>query len=843
MEGKNYYRAVRGHIWAYEALCRIELEQFLAWLQERDEKLFEEINHLRAAVAEQFQLHGAHSRCDGILDAVHRLKGVAGHPELQKHMEEFQHLLKENPNKAFWLKYRDMVGILLDFIRANRDGNWQLHMDSFSAMLPWLTVYDHTNYARWGPVYLADMQQLPQTAPNVYQEFIPGNFVVKRHVGRFNQIPVDQATEWTNKICKVTGGIIGITRNDPARDKFCTTWSERSQIAEETYCLFGLRDEDADADTFSTRKDALPSRITQDDEAVQNLVDQFRRFKVFEGGTDTELLMSLASSDVATGEITENLLTADVKGKTLVEQNVQERLVECTTPFFSPLKRQQLKTFADLYKCTEGKQKRTKEIKADRHLIQRLLNASRAGRNVDMADIMKHELADVPLSLAYTNRKMTTTAKSDLLPLLTEQLGIERPVELPATSSLTCLLIDGHALIQALGKPTKCKTFDAYANKFKETVEGYFSSSVTGVDVVFDQYRDMSIKSGTRTERLGQKKPIRKVISRGDLALPQVWTNFLALGDNKQDLANFLTKKLAVRTDSQKRELVTGGSSQGAISTTRGPIPELAADHEEADTRLILRALEAVKSGYERIVVKCRDTDVLLMLIHFLGAKAEVWMLSETSRDTKCYPAHTISQKLEPEVVENLLGFHAVTGCDTVSSFAGYGKKSCWVVFLQHPELLRGVGRDGTVAEVEQFVCHLYGAPDVTGGCDEARRAIFELGKKSLELLPPTTDAFELHMSRANFQAKIWLQADRCHMSLGNPADSEGWEETNGVLRTVLTRKPSVPKSCLELVICICEKNQCRTGACKCVQSGQICLPACGCAEMGCLSVFSVADS
>jgi len=79
------------------------------------------------------------------------------------------------------------------------------------------------------------------------------------------------------------------------------------------------------------------------------------------------------------------------------------------------------------------------------------------------------------------------------------------------------------------------------------------------------------------------------------------------------------------------------------------------------------------------------------------------------------------------------------------------------VVFLQHSELLRGVGRDGTVAKVEQFVCHLYGAPDVTNGCDEARRAIFELGKKSLELLPPTTDAVELHISRANFQAKIWL--------------------------------------------------------------------------------------
>jgi len=52
-------------------------------------------------------------------------------------------------------------------------------------------------------------------------------------------------------------------------------------------------------------------------------------------------------------------------------------------------------------------------------------------------------------------------------------------------------------------------------------------------------------------------------------------------------------------------------SSQGAFSTNRGPILQLAANHKEADTRLILHVLEAVKSVYKRIVVKCRDTDVL----------------------------------------------------------------------------------------------------------------------------------------------------------------------------------------------------------------------------------------
>ena len=86
----------------------------------------------------------------------------------------------------------EMVEILLDFIRAERDGYWTLHLGTFAAMLPWLTIYDHTNYARWGHVYLADMKLLEKTAPEVHSEFVSGNFVVKRTNRRFNQVPADQ---------------------------------------------------------------------------------------------------------------------------------------------------------------------------------------------------------------------------------------------------------------------------------------------------------------------------------------------------------------------------------------------------------------------------------------------------------------------------------------------------------------------------------------------------------------------------------------------------------------------------------------------------------------------------
>ena len=64
-------------------------------------------------------------------------------------------------------------------------------------MLPFFQRYDHTNYARWGAVYIAEMNQLPQ---EVQTEFEQGNFVVKRSNQKFNQVDPDHSQEWLNGI-------------------------------------------------------------------------------------------------------------------------------------------------------------------------------------------------------------------------------------------------------------------------------------------------------------------------------------------------------------------------------------------------------------------------------------------------------------------------------------------------------------------------------------------------------------------------------------------------------------------------------------------------------------------
>jgi len=80
---------------------------------------------------------------------------------------------------------------------------------------------------------------------------------------------------------KIGNGIIGITKNDTARDRFCATWAERSHIAYDIKSLFGLIDDEVENDAIYSRKEALPTRMKQDEDAVSRIVSQFKRVDVF----------------------------------------------------------------------------------------------------------------------------------------------------------------------------------------------------------------------------------------------------------------------------------------------------------------------------------------------------------------------------------------------------------------------------------------------------------------------------------------------------------------------------------------------------------------------------------
>ena len=194
--------------------------------------------------------------------------------------------------------------------------------------------------------------------------------------------------------------------------------------------------------------------------------------------------------------------------------------------------------------------------------------------------------------------------------ILTQQVQTPTTVILDEPS---CLLIDGQALVMALGKPPDIITFGDYANIFASTVYT-MGANYQRIDVVFDWYQDESIKAGTRTKRKQRHRPVRRQIeNNSSVPLPSDWSSVMALVGNKADLALPLSNHLIERSPTEHPVVVVAGGGFAEATTVKSSDPDLevsslSANHEEADTRLILHCIHA---HMETIVVAVRDTDVL----------------------------------------------------------------------------------------------------------------------------------------------------------------------------------------------------------------------------------------
>ena len=84
-----------------------------------------------------------------------------------------------------------------------------------------------------------------------------------------------------------------------------------------------------------------------------------------------------------------------------------------------------------------------KSVKADRKLIQRLLNAVTVGRPVEMDSIMKHELSTVPLSIAKVGGDMHSTSKVGCKQIKNRSLYPHQQTHLPGQRKLVCYHLSG----------------------------------------------------------------------------------------------------------------------------------------------------------------------------------------------------------------------------------------------------------------------------------------------------------------------------------------------------------------------------------------------------------------
>lgn len=839
MHAKSYNRAIRAHKLTYEALWKILWPLFMEWAKQNG------LDNDDLATAAKSVVESLEGNVDTETssDAVKDLLDTLRNTHILQLLDEFEKTLTST--SKYWFTYLKMVSVLLQFVRAERTGSWELHVSSFTAMLPWFAVYDHTNYTRWGAVYLADCKQLETTHPDVYKEFQEGNFVVKTSNNKFNQLSTDQALEHVNKVGKIAGGMIGITRSDDVRDEWCLTFNERSRLVDETCAMLDIKTEDNEYSPIM--KETGASRKRRDKQDVQKIVDQLNRFQVFR--LDDPDIVCLATRDVAPATVTEALLTAHSRGESKLHTFVHDRLSTQTTGFHEKLKLMKNPTLKSMYEIQSkatGTQK-AKTVKADRVLFHRLLVSKDSGRDIDLKEVLQHELSPVPLSLADLSGQLRSTNKAALGQILQEEITTLE--KLPSTDLRTCAIIDGQALVQALGKPTGAKTFGDLADVFVASVFSFLHDTCSRVDVVFDRYEKDMVKNASRITRSKGSRPIRRKIENRDVPLPVNWKNFIDLPENKADLENFLSTQLiaSAKTKLRDREVVTSGGfvdRTTAQSSCGTDVAVLQSTHDEADTRIILHAILLAAEGYRRTIISSRDTDVLVLLIHFSAQLSqEVWFRTGTAKQRKYVPVHDIL--IDDDVRRNLPAYHALTGCDTVSQFCGLGKKTTWKTFKDHACLLNmlGIGTltSATIEMVEMFICRLYSPMTSDPKINDVRYKLFLKGTKDPEKLPPTQQSLLQHIKRAHHQSLVWYSSRTSQPSIESPVGN-GWtkdDATSHVMPNLIVEDP-LPSQYLAITSCACK--DCGTSRCSCRSKQLRCTGACGCADNNiCRNPFSIA--
>ena len=133
------------------------------------------------------------------------------------------------------------------------------------------------------------------------------------------------------------------------------------------------------------------------------------------------------------------------------------------------------------------------------------------------------------------------------------------------------------------------------------------------------------------------------------------------------------------------------------------------------------------------------------------GTGKNYWMIS----------AHGIYAALGEEKSLALPMFHAFTGCDTVSSFSGRGKKIAWETWNVFPEVtdaFQSLMRQPQQSDVEnamivleRFVVLLYDKTSCRSHVNEVRVDLFAYKGRDVLHIPPTQGCLIEHVKRAAY--------------------------------------------------------------------------------------------
>ncbi|MCG8044917.1 MAG: hypothetical protein N0E48_04465, partial [Candidatus Thiodiazotropha endolucinida] len=375
----------------------------------------------------------------------------------------------------------------------------------------------------------------------------------------------DMALEQSvNLDSKSKGGIIGISQKAETLERWFITCHERAAITSAIKEICGIED----SDRVGSHKESSLSRIRRDEDDVRKLMDMFSSGMLsnpfVKQGEDNEVmpLVNFASGTVMPRAAAEKLIQANELGAAQMNEFIAKRLKSNTVSFWDALPNLKIPLFTKLTETKKVKvaDEKTATIAADRELFGRLIIAAKA-RDIDVKDVLTYELSSVPFALAHSDGTLRKVNKSTLLAILERDITVSARISKPNDQTRTCLIIDGMALIQMM-KTGGCITFGDMAVMYYKTIISSFGQyHCSSIDLVFDSYRELSIKAGERQTR-GSTSALEVKIYSHATPLPKQWTKYITNIQNKRNLCSFLVEywcEHGIANLEPNKEIVIGG--------------------------------------------------------------------------------------------------------------------------------------------------------------------------------------------------------------------------------------------------------------------------------------------
>ena len=219
------------------------------------------------------------------------------------------------------------------------------------------------------------------------------------------------------------------------------------------------------------------------------------------------------------------------------------------------------------------------------------------------------------------------------------------------------------AELQSLDKPDHIKNCRELADHFtKRILQKYRKGDE--IHLVFDRYDvSLSLKTATRDRRQGGQPHVVSYNITDNTNIAKVsMKQLLASVKTKKALTGYLAEKMLEKANAMGKHMVVAWGSQ--CIATHMNMTHLQSTQEEANTKLLLHAVDATSHGASSVAIHSPDTDVfILALRRYPDLCRNTTFVTGTGQIRRTLPLQRIYRSLRPIEVSALPELHAPSHC------------------------------------------------------------------------------------------------------------------------------------------------------------------------------------